>query len=149
MNSTRPEPKLSGRGLTIALLTACFLPLFALSIYAMIVGGAFDKPLPVTVEVDRRPLPVVNGEAAMMDDVLVITNEADFDIPRLTIDINGQYFLHQDKPLRAKEQLVVRQAAFATKANQFWVPGNYPITEINVTGQLPSKARGVLEVNFD
>lgn len=149
MMKTRPEPKLSGQGLTLALLLACILPLSGLSIYAVIAGGAFDKPLPVEVEVGRRALPVANGEAAVMDDVLIIRNLSDDAIPRLTIDINGQYFLHQEKPLGAGEELVLRQAAFATKANQFWVPGKYPITEINVTGQLPSKSRGVLEVAFE
>ena len=149
MMKTRPEPKLSGRGLTLALLLACILPLSGLSIYAVIAGGAFDKPLPVEVEIERRALPVASGEAAMMEDVLVLRNMSEHEIPRLTIDINGQYFLHQEKPLGAGEELVLRQAAFATKANQFWVPGRYPITEVNVTGQLPSRARGVLEVAYE
>lgn len=148
MTNTRPEPKLSGKGLTAALLLACFLPLSGLSIYAIIAGGAFDKPLPVEVEVTKLPLPVYGGGASLMDDVLIIKNLTDHEIPKLTMDINGQYFLHQDKPLLPKEELVVRQAAFATKSNQFWVPGRYPITEVNVTGQLPSKARGVLELQF-
>jgi hypothetical protein len=148
MPALRPEPKLSGRGLTTALLLACFLPLAGLSIYAIIVGGAFDKPLPVEVEVGKRMVPIAEGGGAVLADVVIIRNLSDHDIPRLTIDLNGQYFLHQDKPLTVGEELVLPQAIFSTKSNQRWNPGDYPLKEINVTGQLPTKGRGVLEVNF-
>jgi hypothetical protein len=141
----RPEPRLSGRGLTLSLLLACFVPLLGLTIYAIIAGGAFDKPLPVTVSIDRRLVPMMGIDGAVMADVVVINNQSDQEIPRLTIDLNGQYFLHQDKPLGPREELVLPQAIFSTKSNQRWVPGKYPLTEVTVTGQLPSRSRGVLE----
>ena len=139
----RLEPRLSSRGLTLALLAACLLPLISLSIYAIIVGGTRDKPLPVIVEIGRRPDPVPDGSGAVLTEVVIIRNLADFEIPRLTIDLNGQYFLHREKPLEIGEELVLPQQIFSTKSNQRWQPGTYPITEINVTGQLPSRARGV------
>lgn len=141
----RPEPKLTGRGLSLALALACLLPLIGLTAYAVVVGGTTDKPLPVEVSVDRRPVAVPGGQAQIVTDVIVLRNLADFDIPRVTIDLNGQYFLHRDSPLRAGEELVLPQRIFSTKSNQRWEPGEYPLTEINVTGQLPSKSRGVLE----
>ncbi|WP_235934759.1 hypothetical protein [Candidatus Laterigemmans baculatus] len=142
----RPEPKLSGRGLTLALLLACILPLIALTGYAILHGPATDKSLPVEVEVTKRPIPVASGEGALLTDVIVVRNKADFDIPNLTLDLNSQYFLYQDSPLKAGEELVLPQRIFSTKSNQRWVPGRYPLTEVNVTGRLPSGARGVLEV---
>lgn len=141
----RSEPRLGARGLTFALLAACLIPLCGLSIYAIIAGGAYDKPLPVEVAIDVRPVELASGGGAVLAPVVVIRNLADFEIPRLTIDINGQYFLHQDAPLQVGEELVLPQEIFSTKSNQRWKPGAYPITEINVTGQLPSRARGVLE----
>ena len=141
----RGGPSLGARGLTLSLLAACFIPLAGLSIYAITVGGAYDKPLPVEVAIDVRPVELASGGGAVLAPVVVIRNLADFEIPRLTIDLNGQYFLHQDAPLRVGEELVLPQEIFSTKSNQRWKPGVYPITEINVTGQLPSRARGVLE----
>ena len=147
--SLRPTPILSGKGLTAALLLACFLPLLGLTIYAIVVELPYDRELPVTIEVGQRPVPVPGGGAAIITDVVILKNTADYDIPRITIDLNGQYFLHRDKPLGAKEELVLPQQIFSTKSNQRWVPGAYPLTSINVTGQLPSKARGVLEVKYE
>ncbi|WP_286766014.1 MULTISPECIES: hypothetical protein [Rhodopirellula] len=146
--SIAPTPQLSTRGLFIALATVCFVPLFGLSIYAVIFGKASEHELPVEILIDRRPLMTVEGNSQLMDDVVVVTNEADFEIPNITMNLNGQYFLYQDKPLAVGETLVLRQAAFATKSSQFWVPGRYPITEITVTGKLPTGARGVKEVQF-
>ncbi|WDQ15224.1 hypothetical protein [Rhodopirellula sp. P2] len=146
--SIAPTPQLSRRGLFFALATVCFVPLFGLSLYAVIFGKASEHGLPVEILIDRRPLMTVQGNSQLLDDVLVVTNEADFAIPNVTLNLNGQYFLYQDKPLGVGETLVLRQAAFATKSSQFWVPGRYPITEITVTGKLPTGARGVKEVQF-
>lgn len=144
----RPEPKLSGRGLTILLLLVCLLPLIGLTTYAVLHGPATDKSLPVEVQVTKRPVMVASGEGAILTDVIVVKNKADFDIPNLTLDLNGQYFLYQDSPLKAGEELVLPQQIFSTKSNQRWVPGRYPLSEVNVTGRLPSGARGVVEIEF-
>lgn len=144
-----PAPQLSSRGLLLALLMVCLLPLAGLSLYAIFYGSAADRPLPVGVKLERRPVQAADGQGAMLADVVVIENLADHDIPQLTADLNGQYFLYQDAPLKEGETLVVLQSAFATKSNQRFEPGSYPITEVNVTGRLPSGARGVAEFEFD
>lgn len=141
----RPAPTLSGRGLTALLLLACLLPLAGLTLYAVLYGRASDHPLPVDVEVGKRPVEVPSGEGSILADVVVLRNRADFDIPNLTLDLNGQYFLHQHRPLEAGEELVLPQQIFMTKSSRPWVPGRYPLAEVNVTGRLPSGARGVVE----
>lgn len=141
----RPAPTLSGRGLTLLLLLACLLPLLVLTLYAIFYGRASDQPLPVEVEVGKRPVELASGEGSILADVVVVRNKAEFDIPNLTLDLNGQYFLYQDRPLEAGEELVLPQQIFMTKSSQQWVPGRYPLTEVNVTGRLPSGARGVIE----
>ncbi|SMP46983.1 hypothetical protein SAMN06265222_102216 [Neorhodopirellula lusitana] len=146
--SIAPAPRLSSRGLFVSLAMVCLLPLITLSAYAVLYGKASEHSLPVDVLVDRRLLPTIQGTSQMLDDVVVIRNQAEFEITNVTVNLNGQYFLYQDKPLAIGEELVVRQAAFATKSSQRWVPGRYPIDEITVTGKLPSGARGVTEVNF-
>lgn len=146
--SIAPGPKLSTRGLFSALAAVCLLPLISLSLYAILYGKASEHLLPVSILVDRLPLPTTDGKAQVLEDVVVIENEADFPITNVTANLNGQYFLYQDKPLAVGETLVVRQAAFATKSNQRWVPGRYRIDEITVTGKLPSGARGVTEVTY-
>lgn len=146
--SIAPAPQLSPRGLFLALAAVCLFPLITLSAYAVFFGKASEHKLPVEILIDRRPLPTIDGRGRVLDDVVVIQSQVDFDIPNVTVNLNGQYFLYQDSPLAAGEELVVRQAAFATKSSQFWVPGRYPLNEITVTGKLPSGARGVTEVQF-
>lgn len=141
----RPAPRLSARGLTASLLLACLLPLAGLTLYAVVYGRASDHPLPVDVEVGKRPVELPSGQGAIWTDVVVLKNRAEFDIPNLTLDLNGQYFLHQHRPLEAGEELILPQQIFMTKSSQPWVPGRYPLTEVNVTGRLPSGARGVIE----
>lgn len=146
--SLAPTPRLSGWGLTLALLATCLIPLTALSIYAAYFGRAADKPLPVRVTLDRRPVETVGGEGALVTDVVTIENLSETAIPNVTADLNGQYFLYRDSPLEVGETIVIPQNVFATKSNQRFVPGRYPITEVTVTGRLPSGARGVSEVAF-
>ncbi|SRR6056297_1029875 len=144
----RPGPALSSRALTLALLATCFLTLTMLFVYAIFYGRGHDKALPVKVSLDRRPVAVVGGEGAMMTDVLIVENLTDDELPRVTLDLNGQYYLYRDKPLGPREELVLPQEIFKTKSNLMFVPGRYPITEVNVTAQLPGGARGVAEVQF-
>ena len=146
--SIAPKPTLSGPGLLLILLGTCLAPLIVLSVYKATIGPATEATLPVRVIVDQRPLATADGRGAMMDDVVVIENPQDFDIPHLTINLNGQYFMYHDRPLGAGESLVIRQSVFATKSNQLWVPGRWPLSKVLVTGQLPSGARGVLQVDY-
>lgn len=146
--SIAPAPRLSARGLFVSLAAVCLFPLITLSVYAVLFGKASEHKLPVTILVDRRPIPTIDGKGQILDDVVVIQSEVDFAIPNVTVNLNGQYFLYQEKPLAGGEELVVRQAAFATKSSQRWVPGRYPLDEITVTGRLPSGARGVTEVRY-
>ncbi len=144
-----PVRQLSGRGLLIALAMTCLVPLISLSAYAVFFGRATEHRLPVMVELANRPIERLDGKGAVLVHVVVINSQADFDIPNVTADLNDQYFLYRDSPLLAGESIVVRQSIFATKSNQMFVPGRYPITDVTVTGKLPSGARGVTEVQFD
>jgi len=146
--SIAPVAQLSSKAFTLALLTVCILPLAGLTLYATLYGRAAEKKLPVEVSIEQRVLPLPSGERGSLVDVVVIRNLADFDIPNVTIDLNGQYFLYRDPPLEKDETLVLPQTIFMTKANQRFVPGRYPITEVTVTGKLPSNARGVTESHF-
>lgn len=146
--SIAPGPQLSSRALFLALAAVCLLPLIVLTAHAVFFGRASEHKLPVAVRVDRLPLPTSDGQSLVLEDVVVIQSEADFEIPNLTVNLNGQYFLYQDKSLARDELLIVRQAAFATKSSQRWVPGRYPIDTVTVTGKLPSGARGVSEFRF-
>ncbi len=143
-----PTPKLSGTALTIALLTVSILPLAGISLYATLYGRAAEKPLPVEVQLDRQLVIDESGQGGLVTDVVVIKNLSEHPIPNLTVDLNGQYFLYRDSPLGENETLVLPQAIFMTKANQRFTPGRYPITDVTVTGRLPSNARGVTEVAF-
>lgn len=146
--SIAPTPRLGGWGLTLALLATCLVPLTGLSLYAIFFGRAADRPLPVRILVDRVPIETVDGRAAVLTDVIRIENLADHVIPNVTADLNGQYFLYRDSPLAPGETITIPQNVFATKSNQRFTPGRYPIEVIHVTGRLPSGARGVAEAKF-
>ncbi len=114
----------------------------------MIFGRAAEHTLPVNITLDRRFVETRDGTGAVLTDVVVVESLADFDIPNVTLDLNGQYFLYQDSPLKAGDTLVLPQQIFATKSNQRFTPGRYPIEDVTVTGKLPSGARGVTETPF-
>lgn len=153
--SIAPVPQLSARGFFIALAVVCLIPLTILSGYAVLYGKATEKTLPVSVSIDRRPMQVQDGtpqtpNAArpVLEDVIVIENDADFAISSLYADLNGQFFMYVDQPLAAGDLLVLPQAGFVNKTGQRWVPGNFRINEITVMGKLPSGARGVTEFHY-
>lgn len=144
-----PTLRLSPRALTTLLLLTCLIPLITLSAYATFFGKARDAVLDVDVVLGKEPVEAIGGQGAILADVLVIENKTDHELPNLTVDINGQYFLHRQSPVRPRERLVFPQQIFATKSNQRWVPGRYPITEVNVTAKLPSGRRGVKVIEYD
>lgn len=144
-----PSPKLSSKTLTILLIATCILPLVTLSVYAALFGKASDTVLPVDVIVTKEPVEAYGGQGAILTDVIVIQNLTDHELPNLTVDLNGQYFLHRQSPVAPSERLVFPQQIFSTKSNQRWVPGRYPLTKVSVTAKLPSGRRGVKIVRFD
>jgi hypothetical protein len=141
-----PTRRLSPRVLTLLLLMTCLVPLVALSGYAAMFGKASDTALDVDVTVARE---AVGGQGAILTEVIVIHNRTAHELPNLTVDINGQYFLYRQSPILPGERLVLPQQIFSTKSNQRWVPGRYAITEINVTAKLPSGRRGVKVIRYD
>ena len=144
-----PTAKLAPKTLTMLLIATCLAPLITLSGYAMFFGKASDAPLDVNVVVAKEPVEALGGQGAILTDVIVIENMTDDELPNLTMNLNGQYFLYRDSPVLPGERLVFPQSIFATKSNQRWVPGRYALTKISVTAKLPSGKRGVKIVKFD
>ncbi len=146
--SIAPVPQLSTRGFFIALALVCLIPLTILSTHAVLYGTATEHSLPVRASIDRRPSSAQDGQSRVLEDVIVVENEADFAIPNLAIDLNGRYFLYHDKPLAAGETLVLPQTVFTNRTSQRWVPGHHRVKTITIMGKLPSGARGVTEIDY-
>lgn len=144
--SVAPTMQLSRRGLIAALGS---MVLVGLGVYAMFPSSVGGPPLPVEVSLDARPVETTSGKGAVMTEVVVITNLTDHEIPKLTLDINGQYLMLQNSPLGKRETLVLPQRVFTDKrSSQRFEPSRYDVEDVVVTGQLPSGARGVSEFIF-
>lgn len=146
--SLAPAPRLSGRGFTLLLILTCLLPLIGLSVYTALFSRAHDTPLAIEIGTSKEPVEAAGGQGAIMTDVIWIESHFDSDLSNVTIDLNGQYFLYRQSPLLAGERLTLPQQIFSTKSSQRWIPGRYPISEINVTAKLPSGRRAVKTVLF-
>jgi hypothetical protein len=133
--------------LILSLLAMVLTGLVVYSLFPEQVGG---PPLPVEVRLDRRPVETVGGRGAVVAEVVVVKNLADHPIPRLSLDINGQYLLFRESPLAVAEELVLPQQVFTDKrSSQRFDPSRYDVEEVVVTGQLPSGARGVSTFEFE
>lgn len=144
--SVAPTLRLSRRGLILCLIAMVGVGLGVYSLFPSSVGG---PSLPVDVTLDRRMVETVGGQGAIATEVVVIRNLADHPIPRLSIDINGQYLLFRDSPLNVAEELVLPQRVFTDKRSSYrFDPSQYDVEEVVVTGQLPSGARGVTKFEF-
>jgi hypothetical protein len=144
--SVAPTLRLSRRGLVFSLLAMAGAGLSVYSLFPDSVGG---PPLPVEVLLDRRLVDTVGGRGAIVADVVVVRNLADHRIPRLSLDINGQYLLFREAPLEVGEEFVVPQQVFTDKrSSQRFDPTKYEIEDVVATGQLPSGARGVSKFDF-
>ena len=142
-----PTLQLSRRGLVLCLITMVGVGLGVYAIFPESVGG---PPLPVKVSLDKQPVESANGGGALLTDCVVIENETTNQIPRLSIEINGQYLLHRDSPLPVEESLVLPLRVFTDKrSSQRYNYVKYPVAEVIVTGQLPSGARGVSKFEFE
>lgn len=141
-----PSLQLSRRGLIFSLLAMVTAGALVYGTFPDSVGG---PSLPVEARVDRLPVETRGGGGAVVTDVVVITSKSDDAIPRLSIEINGQYLLFRDSPLEAREELVLPLRVFTDKrSSQRYNAEKYPPKEIVVTGQLPSGARGLTQVEL-
>ncbi len=142
-----PTLKLSRRGLVFSLLAMIVAGLCVYASFPESVGG---PSLPVEVRLDRKPVPTLGGQGAVMTEVVVVKNLAGHEIPKLTLEVNGQYLLYRDPPLAKDEELVLPLRVFTDKrSSQRYNPTKYPPTEVIVTGQLPSGSRGLSQFPFD
>jgi hypothetical protein len=139
------QPRLAPKVLTLMFVGTIAGMVAILATLTVVLGRAHDKPLPVAVSPEDRMIAATIGgqKAQLMRPVIVVKNLSNESIPNLAIDINGQYFMYQNKPLEAGEELVILQEQFTTKSGQVWVPGRWAIKKVNVYGQLPSRARGI------
>ncbi len=145
--SVAPTLQLSRRGLLLSLLAMVGA---GLGVYAMFPKSVGGPPLPVEVRLDRQPVQSANGMGAVVTEVVVVQNTSDHDVPKLTLDINGQYLLFRASPLAKGESLVLPQRVFTDKrSSQRFDPSKYGVDDVKVTGQLPSGARGVTTFEFE
>jgi hypothetical protein len=145
--SVAPTLQMSRRALVFCLLAVVGIGLGVYSLFPSSVGG---PSLPVDVQLDRRMVETVGGRGAIATEVVVVRNLADHPIPRLSIDINGQYLLFRDAPLQVAEELVLPQQVFTDKRSSYrFDPSQYDVEEVVVTGQLPGGARGVTKFEFE
>lgn len=141
-----PTLQLSSRGLTIALLA---MVAAGLSVYAMFPESVGGPPLSVQVTLDRQPIATTGGQGALMTEVVIVENISEFEIQRLSIEINGQYLIFQKSPLPPGEKLVLPQQVFTDKrSSQRFNAVKYDVEDVVVTGQLPSGSRGVTKFEF-
>ena len=142
-----PTLQLSRRGLVLSLIAMAAIGIGVYAVFPDSVGG---PSLPVAVTLDRQPMETKQGDGATLTEVVVIENLSSSEIPRLGVEINGQYLLHRESPLPVGKPLVLPQRVFTDKrSSQRYNPIKYPATEVIVVGQLPSGARGVSKFEFE
>ncbi len=141
-----PTMRLSRFGLIASLVS---MVVAGLAVYAMFPSSVGGPPLPVEVEIGSEPVITTSGVGAIMTEVVIVKNRSDHEIAKLTLDINGQYLLIQNSPLKVDEILTLPQSVFTDKrSSQRFDPFRYEVEDVTVTGQLPTGARGVSELNF-
>ncbi len=141
-----PHLGLSRRGLILSLTAMVAVGLIVYSLFPASVGG---PSLPVEVSLDYRMVDSVNGQGPVATEVVIVKNKEPFEIPRLSIEINGQYLLFRDSPLLAHEELILPQQVFTDKrSSQRFNPRKYEVEDVVVTGQLPSGSRGVIKIDY-
>ena len=137
---------LSKVGLILSLASMVAVGLIVYSLFPNSVGG---PPLPVKVELDYRMVEAMGGRGPVATEVVIVKNLESFEIPRLSIEINGQYLLFREAPLLSEEELVLPQDVFTDKrSSQRFNPRKYDVEDVVVTGQLPSGSRGVIKFDF-
>ncbi|TWU60408.1 hypothetical protein Poly51_06840 [Rubripirellula tenax] len=141
-----PTMRLTRTGLIASLTSMVVAGLAVYSLFPSSVGG---PPLPVEVTLGNEPVVTTSGNGAMVTEVVIVKNASDHEIPKLTIDINGQYLMIQGAPLKVGETLTMPQSIFTDKrSSQRFNPVKYDVEDVVVTGQLPSGARGVSKFEF-
>lgn len=141
-----PHAQLSSKG-----LAAAFGVMIAagLGVYAMFPESVGGPPLPVEVQIDQAAVETISGGMAALTEVVSVSNGNDFPILNLTIELNDQFLLTHASPLKPGETLVFPQEVFTDKrSSKRFQPKLMDVKEVVVTGQLPSRSRGVSKFEF-
>ncbi|MEO1528228.1 MAG: hypothetical protein AAFX06_22630 [Planctomycetota bacterium] len=121
-----------------------------LGVYAMFPSSVGGPPLPVEVSLEKAVIDTTGGGVAVLTDVVTVHNPTEDPIGNLSIELNGQYLLIQASPLTPGESLQLPLEVFTDKrSSQRFNPRRHAVTEVVVTGQLVSRARGVSKFEFD
>jgi hypothetical protein len=124
-------------------------PTLQLSRRGLVISLA-SMAIPGRVTLDRQVVETKAGGGGTLTNVVVLENLSEAEIPRLSIEVNGQYLLHRDSPLGQAEPLVLPLQVFTDKrSSQRYNFVKYPPKEVIVTGQLPSGARGISKFEFE
>ncbi|MEM0927000.1 MAG: hypothetical protein AAGJ83_13245, partial [Planctomycetota bacterium] len=116
------------------------------SVFPETIGG---PPLPVAVTLGEAPIPSAIGKMAVLTEVVAIKNLSQDPISNLMIKINDHYLMTQASPLAAGETLTLPQAVFTDKrSSRRFDPAIQHVEDVTVSGQLPSKSRGISQFEF-
>ncbi|MEO1617329.1 MAG: hypothetical protein AAFV88_15875 [Planctomycetota bacterium] len=141
-----PGTQLSRGSLIAAFAVMIGVGLGVYSFFPESIGGA---PLPVSVTLGKAPVPSAIGNMAVLTEVVQVTNESDDEIRNLMIKVNGHYWMTQASPLSAGETLILPQEVFTDKrSSRRFAPAIQVVTDVTVSGQLPSKSRGISKFTF-
>ncbi len=88
--SVAPTLQLSRRGLILSLGS---MVLAGLGVYALFPASVGGPPLPVAVELDEQPMVTTGNHSVVVTEIVRVKNLTGHEIPKLSIEINGQYLL--------------------------------------------------------
>lgn len=141
-----PTLKLSRRGLVLGFIV---MAAAGLSVYAMFPDSVGGPELPVDIRLENRPVETTNGMGAVVTEVVVIRNLADYSLGQLQLKINGDYWHTHRSLLESGKELVFPQANFTNKKSSHrFDPSTHEVEDVMVAGQLPNGARGVTKIEF-
>lgn len=141
-----PQGQLSRGMLISAFGVMIALGLGVYSFFPETIGG---PPLPVSVTLGEAPVPSAVGKMAVLTNVVEVKNLSQDPISNLMIKINDHYLMTQASPLAAGETLTLPQAVFTDKrSSRRFDPALQTVEDVIVSGQLPSKSRGISKFEF-
>ncbi|MEM6468998.1 MAG: hypothetical protein AAF802_05465 [Planctomycetota bacterium] len=144
--SVAPRGQLSRSTLIAAFVVMIGVGLGVYSVFPESIGG---PDLPVHVTLGKSAVPSAVGKISVLTDVVEVTNTSEGQIGNLMIKLNGHYIMTQARPLASGETLTLPQEVFTDKrSSRRFDPKLQSVTEVTVSGQLPSKSRGISQFEF-
>ena len=152
-----PTPRLSSKGLTVALFFMILAPVCLVAAAVTMFPEIDQRELPVSIQLDGYHYPAEvqasvdahnAGEGEVLEPYLSVRNDGDEPLSSLFVTVNKRFVFHASEPLAPGESRDFYLSRLQEPDGSMFWPNLYDIRRVIVKARLPSKKQAIFQADW-